>query len=82
MGVLIAYFFLDPVPDELQDAIKDKSTVWKETLELATATIRMNFKLEQVLLIPFIMVPGMDFAFYYADWPAVSLPLLYTGLFL
>ena len=73
VSILITVFFLDPIPEELQDAVHDTSTVWRETVELLTATARLLVTPELVLMIPLFTMPGMDFAFFHSDWARVSL---------
>ena len=72
VGILIMALFLDPMPDELQDKVKNTSTVWQETLELGTATLRSNAKIDQALLVPYMFLHGLHATFNSADWTLVS----------
>ena len=70
LGLLLFIIFLDKLPDDMQDKVH-ANTACKETLELVSATLRMNTHFIMLLLIPFQLWTGLYFGLESAEWPGV-----------
>ena len=71
IGVCLAVFFLDNIPDALQDDVS-ASTVWQETKELLIATLKSNRSPVMLLVIQRYLFSSFFTALFVADWPRVG----------
>ena len=72
VGLGLAIFALDPLPDECVEK-SSRNSVWKNTLQNISATARINKSLVMLLIIPFYTYIGLlHLGFVNAEWSRVS----------